>query len=152
MKPEEKPKRANSKGETKCFNCGGEDHWVDKCPQLTDEQRGDLMARVEESDEDESDDEEHEVDSDGVSMFVSRQKAKRKTLDPHKVYLDSCPTYHQFINDDYVNNIRGADRCLKGQCTGGVSKISQEGDHGDIRVWYNPKGLANIRSLPVLIP
>ena len=36
VKPEDKPKRKNSKGETKCFNCGGEDHWVDKCPQLTD--------------------------------------------------------------------------------------------------------------------
>ena len=58
---------------------------MDKLPQLTDEQRGDIMAQVEESDEDESGDEEQEVDSDGVSMFVSRQKAKHKTLDPHKV-------------------------------------------------------------------
>ena len=60
---------------------------MDKCPLLTYEQRGDFMAQVCELDED--GDESDDSDSDGVSMFIARRKAKRKTLDPHKVYLDS---------------------------------------------------------------
>jgi len=66
------------------------------------------MAQVEELDDDDSGEDEREVDSGGISMFVASQEAKRKTFDPHKVYLDSCSTYHQFANDDYVSNIRGA--------------------------------------------
>ena len=58
------------------------------------------MAQVEELDDDDSGEDERGVDSDGVSMFVARHKAKRKTLDPHKVYLDLCSAYYQFINDD----------------------------------------------------
>ena len=83
-------------------------------------------------------------------MFVVRHKVKRKTLDPHKVYLDSCSTYHQFINDDYVSNIHGVERRLREPCNGGTSTISEEGDHGNIRVWFNPEGSANIYSIPRL--
>ena len=141
-------KRTNSKGGTRCFNCGREDHWVDKCPLLTDEHRGDLMAQVKELND--NDNKSGDSDSDGVSMFVVRRKTKRETLDPLKVYLVSCSTYHQFVNKEYVDNIRGAERKLRGQCNCGTPTISQEGDHGDLCVWFNPVGLANIYSVPRL--
>ncbi len=39
--------RTNSQGDSHCYNCGGTDHWVYECPQLTNKQQAQLHMNIE---------------------------------------------------------------------------------------------------------
>ena len=82
-----------------------------ECPKLTSAQKQKLgqmhanVATVKESEE--------EGDNiEGVSFFETERKAKRATLNPNHVYLDSCSTFNQFFNGDHLTNIRESDKLL----------------------------------------
>jgi len=45
-KKEEKEVKTNSKGESACFHCGGKDHWIRECPELTEAQKGQILVQL----------------------------------------------------------------------------------------------------------
>jgi hypothetical protein len=82
----------NSSGKQNCFNCGGEDHSIVNCPNLTAAQHDELtgMAQVSVSNK--------EFKRIGFLQNKSinpRVVATCKTLDPCWVYLDSTSSFHQ---------------------------------------------------------
>ena len=76
--------------------------------------------------------------------------SKRKTLNPHHAYLDNCSSYHQFINNEHLADIESHKQMLRGHCNAGITKTNKKGKFGELDVWYNPIGIANILSLPLL--
>ena len=82
--------------------------------------------------------------------FLELTKKKASTLNPYFVYLDSCSTYNQVINDNLVTNIRETGKVLKGHCNAGTTSTSKQGDLGSLKMWINGTGIANIISIPVL--
>ena len=141
----------NSKGESHCFHCVKADHWADACSDLSEEQKAQIMLNYE------LDEEEPAYDSDRVQLFnqgdtedTEVDPVARKTLNKHHVYLDSCSTYHQFITDEYLTDIHNPSKTLKGQRNKGTSIINKKGKFGNLGVWLNKQGLANILSIPLL--
>ena len=39
-------KNMNSKGKSNCFQCGNQDHWAAECPDLEEEELGQLCTNV----------------------------------------------------------------------------------------------------------
>ena len=62
---------------------------------------------------------------------------KRKTLDIHKLYLDSAATYHSVFVKWYLKNIRDTGRVLRRNCNAGVRSCTQVGDLGIFEMWIN---------------
>jgi hypothetical protein len=63
--------------------------------------------------------------------------------------LDSCSTTDIFSNAALLTNIRKAPNPIWVRCNAGRIQLTQQGFFGNYphAVWYNPKGVANIRSL-----
>ena len=78
------------------------------------------------------------------------KKKEARCLDPFRVYLDTCSTFHQNINPDTVTNIHTVARGLKSHSNGGVSCTNQKANYGEflggLETWFQEKGLANIIS------
>ena len=79
-KKDEKQKKI--KGESHCFHCVNQDHWAADCPNLYEEQRGQLHTSIGTV--------KHDVDEEGntigVSLFKNHQKINtRKNLDPKNI-------------------------------------------------------------------
>ena len=98
------------------------------------------------------DDDEGEVDENGVALWVNDDGdvTVKSTLNNNYAYLDSCSSYNQFITDEFLDNVRNTGTVLKGRCNAGVSTTNQQGKYGELDVWLNRKGIANILSIPRL--
>ena len=81
---------------------------------------------------------------------VQDKPAKRFTLDPHKLYLDSCATYHSAFVRDMLNDVKTVGMVLQGNCNAGVSTSKEKGAYGLWSFWLNEKGIANLLSIPQL--
>ena len=81
---------------------------------------------------------------------VENKPGKRFTLHPHKLYLDSCATYHSTFVRDMLSNSKIGNTVLQGQCNAGVSISQEKGVYGIWTFWLNKKGIANLLSIPQL--
>jgi hypothetical protein len=65
------------------------------------------------------------------------------------ILLDNQSTVNVFSNRSLLKNIRTANRVMNILCNAGVTRTSMVGDLPgyDGKVWYNPKGIADILSL-----
>ena len=81
---------------------------------------------------------------------VQDKPAKRFTLDPHKLYLDSCATYHSAFVRDMLCDVKTVGTVLQGNCNAGVSTSKEKGAYGLWSFWLNEKGIANLLSIPQL--
>ena len=61
---------------------------------------------------------------------IENKPGKRFTLHPHKLYLDSCATYHSVFVRDMLSNVKTGNTVLKGQCNTGVSTSQEKGVWG----------------------
>ena len=78
------------------------------------------------------------------------EKASYKTLEPKKVYLDSCVTCHYTFVEEILNNIGDANVVLYGHCNAGTSITIQKGTFVDLKIGLNKSGTANLLSIPKL--
>ena len=62
-----------------------------------------------------------------VFASVDDNSAKRFTLAPHKLYLDSCPLYHSAFVCNILSDVKTTDTVLKGNCNTGVSMFKERG-------------------------
>ena len=65
-----------------------------------------------------------------VARAVETKPGKRFTLYPHKLYLNSCATYHSAFVRDMLSNVKTGNTVLQGQCNAGVSTSAEKGFYG----------------------
>merc|ERR1711893_359122 len=70
--------------------------------------------------------------------------APRHTLDPNKIYLDSCATYNSMFVRWALDNIAPSKVHLKGHCNAGVLTCTHQGYYGPFKMCLNSKGIANL--------
>lgn len=75
------------------------------------------------------------------------------TLDRASILLDSQSSVHVFNNKELLTDVRmhPAGKTLTVYTNGGHMVSEMVGRFGDIDVWYNPKSIANILSLALII-
>ena len=78
---------------------------------------------------------------------VENKPGKRFTLHPHKLYLDSCATYHSVFVRNMLSNVKTSNTVLQGNCNAGMSTSAEKGVYGLWTFWLNEKGIANLLSL-----
>ena len=76
--------------------------------------------------------------------------ASRHTMDPNKLYLDSCATYNSMFIDWALGNISPSKVHLKGHCNAGVLTCTHQGYYGPFKMWLNNQGIVNLLSIPQL--
>ena len=79
---------------------------------------------------------------------IENKSGKPFTLHPHKLYLDSCATYHSVFVRDMISNVMTVGTVLQGNCNAGVSTSQEKGVYGLWSFWLNKKGIANLLSIP----
>ena len=63
-------------------------------------------------------------------VTVENKPGKRFTLNPHKLYLDSCATYHSAFVGDMLSNAKTGNTVLQGQCNACVSTSIEKEVYG----------------------
>ena len=81
---------------------------------------------------------------------VENKPGKRFTLHPHKLYLDSCVTYHSKFVRNMLSNMKTGNTVLQGNYNAGVSTSQEKGVYGLWTFWLNEKGIANFLSISQL--
>jgi hypothetical protein len=130
--------KANKKGETACFNCGKDDHWMKECPDLTEKQRGQLHIQL------------------GGSM-VAQTKMEDGQAELHVgglkrnyLYLGTCTTNDQMVNPDYLSGVHKAENSLALRTNAGTCVSREQGYLGPHLFWLDTNGIANVVSLKTL--
>ena len=81
---------------------------------------------------------------------VKNSPVKRFTLDSHKMYLDSCATYHSAFVKWMLDYVKTVTTVLQGNCNAGVSTSNEKGFYGLWNFWLNEQCIANLLSIPQL--
>ena len=81
---------------------------------------------------------------------VENKLDKRFTLEPFKLYLDSCATYHSAFVKEMLHSVKTVGTVLQGNCNAGVSMSKEKGIFGPWSFWLNENGIANLLSIPQL--
>ena len=85
-----------------------------------------------------------------VNHGVALAKSGRKTLPWWALFLDSCATYHSMFATKFLTKVHEASDHLKGHCNAGVLVCEKQGYYGPFKMWLNPKGIADLLSIPQL--
>ena len=88
--------------------------------------------------------------SSGTLKPEQDKKSARMTLDSHKLYLDSCATYHSAFVEWMLSDVHTVNTVLRGNCNAGVTSTNVKGYYGLWQFWLNKKGIANLLSIPQL--
>ena len=72
------------------------------------------------------------------------------TLDSHKLYLDSCATYHSAFVRWMLDDVKTVPTVLQGNCNASVSTSNERGFYGLWNFWLNEQGIANLLYIPQL--
>jgi hypothetical protein len=134
--------RTNSKGESHCFHCGVPDHWANECPKLTADQQGHLHMNLQYKKDrgDAQQEEGHQL----LSVMLARGGA---LLLHNRAYLDGCFMITTFKNGKYLKGVKKVQEGIKINCNAGSVTTNLRGSYGRLKVWYLPKGIANIFSM-----
>jgi hypothetical protein len=133
--------KTNSKGESHCFNCGGETHWAYECPQLSGEWQAQLHMNLDAQEEAEGQPAEDGHQLLHVSLTQGRD------LPDDQAYLDGCSMVMAFKNERFLKEIRMVKGGIKINCNAGAITTNKKGEFGWLNVWYLPDGIANIFSM-----
>ena len=77
-------------------------------------------------------------------------RSRRRTLEWWKAYLDSCASYHTFFSKVHLKSIKEGGGTMTGNCNAGTTHIRKKGYFGDLQVWLNEQGVANLISISML--
>ena len=80
----------------------------------------------------------------------SKNKRYLLRINPFYLYLDTCYTFNQNINNNTIWDIRKVVRGTKSHINRGVSKTKQKGNYGGflgyLYTWSHPNGMGYILS------
>ena len=149
---------------TTCLHCGG-NHHLAECPDLTEEQLGQVLVQLNIAMAARDDpDLEVEVPDGGTLIqkkitWADKVKSKDgiKTTTANRIksaglkktylYLDTCTTDDQCVNGDYLSDIHEAAKSLTMHTNAGSSSTKMKGYLGSHLFWYDRMGIANVISL-----
>ena len=134
--------QTNSSGDSHCYHCGEEGHWVSKCSKLSSKQQAQLHMAVE--------DKEGEEQGGGTQtghqlLHISMLQADN--LPDNRGYFDGCSTVTAFKSKKHIKNIHTVKHGIKINCNSEVMNTNQQGDYGGVMAWYTSDGIANIPSM-----
>ncbi len=116
-----------------CFGCGEKGHLKRECPKKKDKDQ--IHANIVE-----------EEDPDAGENIFAQQKS-RGMMNENYLLLDNQSTVNQIVNPNMLKNIRKTSKPIKIHCNAGMSKTELEGELGEMTVYHNPDGIANVLSL-----
>ena len=90
---------------------------------------------------------------DGVGFIVpsgSTATSKRLSCREHKLFLDSCATYHTMCTEKFLTRLHLTKVYLQQNCNAGSKLTNKQGYWNGIPFWVNNTGIANLLSLPKL--
>ena len=73
----------------------------------------------------------------------------RVTLDPWKIYLDSCATYYTFFVKEFLAKVHKGKSTITGSCNAGTTSTNTPGWYGEFKVWLNEMGIFNLLLIPM---
>ncbi len=132
--------KTNSRGKFHCYNCKAMDHWAYKCPHLSNKQKQQLHMNLDAQYEAE------EAQEEGHQLF-NITFAQGAELPENGAYLDGCSMVTAFKMDKYLKEIKTLPNRIKINCNAGASTTNQMASYRNLKVWYPPKGIANISSM-----
>ena len=121
------------KADVTCFGCGEKGHLKRECPNKKNKEQ--IHANIVE-----------EEDPDAGENIFAQQKS-RGMMNENYLLLDNQSTVNQIVNPNMLKNIRKSSKPIKIHCNAGMSKTEFEGELGEMTVYHNPDGLANVLSL-----
>lgn len=68
-------------------------------------------------------------------------------MNENYLLLDNQSTVNQIVNPNMLKNIRKSSKPIKIHCNAGMTKTELEGELGEMTVYHNPDGIANVLSL-----
>jgi hypothetical protein len=136
---------AYSLGKKNCFNCSGDNHWVVNCPNLLAAQHNEHagMARV-------------FIDEDildGIGFLQNESTnalviKTRKTLNLHRLYLESTSSFHQVFTKDNLDHLKLAGVTLHADCNASTNFATKKGWYQNLfHLWLVRNAIANLLSL-----
>lgn len=135
-----------------CHKCKSVGHYANQCPNATD---GDGVSTGGTDSQVSTHIVLHQshLTSDGRPLNHIQLATSSGTLDPALILLDSQSTVHVFNNTELLTNVRShpEGKTLRVFTNGGYMDSTMVGCFGNINVWYNPKSIANILSLALVI-
>ena len=134
--------QTNSLGDSHCYNCGKEGHWVSKCPNLPSEQQGQLHMAVKGKGGEEK---VGGTQTGHKLLHVSMLQVDE--LPDNRAYLDECLTVTAFKSKKHLKNINTVKHGVKINCNSWVMNTNQQGNYGRMTAWYIPDGITNILSM-----
>ena len=110
------------------------------CTRLvTEQEECNAVGQMNITNEEDSSKSEYKGDK-GLSDFQglrNEHSGTHKTLNEHKLYLDSCATYNLFFIKKILDHIGDSDVLVHGLCNADMTIISHEGLHVVWKVWIN---------------
>ena len=85
-----------------------------------------------------------------VNHGVALAEPGRKTLPWWALFLGSCATYHSMFATKFLTEVHVTSVHLRGHCNTGVLVCKKQGYYSPFKMWLNPKGIANLLSIPQL--
>ena len=86
-----------------------------------------------------------------TALSTSELNGRTDCLPWYKVFLDSCATYHVSFVPGILTGLREAGSVLQGSCNAGATQSTRQGMLGGrFLMWFNPGGIANLLSIPLL--
>ena len=83
-------------------------------------------------------------------MALINRKGNKRTLFWLKLYLDSCASYHTFFLEEFLTDVEESDATMTGRCNAGTTITKIKETYGDLQVWINNKGIADLISIPMM--
>lgn len=132
-----------------CIHCGGA-HEVAECPDLTDEQLGQILLQLDAIEAEKRAEDDGLIE--GGSLVQDRETAGVRTAGLCKkyLYLDTCTTDDQMADATYLTKIHRVKNPLNLHCNAGTSRTSEKGYLGSTLFWLDRQGIANVVSLRTL--
>ena len=92
----------------------------------------------------------HPGDGQSSRPHCAPTSSKRYMLEPWKLYLDSCATYHTAFVTSMLDYVGEYVTTLVGKYNAGVTSSTQKGYYGKFHMWINKNGMASLLSIPCL--
>jgi hypothetical protein len=122
-KDDDSKMETNASGKKNCFNCRAADQWVVNCTNLTTAQRKELavMAHISIGKD--------ILDRIGFLQNNAAVVVTCKTLNPHRLYLDSTSSFHQVLSKEHFDHLNMAGVTLCANYNAGANFATKKG-------WY----------------
>mmetsp|Transcript_25092 Transcript_25092/g.51873 ORF Transcript_25092/g.51873 Transcript_25092/m.51873 type:complete len:205 (-) Transcript_25092:327-941(-) len=86
-----------------------------------------------------------------VTMTQTDSRSSRKGMEIYNsictTFIWTCTNFHSACSDEHLINLRSVKGGgLVSRCNAGTTQTKMKGNYGNLELWYNPSGIANLLS------